>query len=554
MQHEIIKKLKKQAAKEEAKRRYARLNFKAFVLLKWDRFNQKPFLDSWHYDYLCKILEYTLPQSTQGNNENAPQGNTQGNKNTFNNLDSIESNKDTESKQIKRLILNMPPSYGKTEIIARSFIAWALGRDRSRKFIYISYSDELCNKINKEIRALLKSKFWLSIFKEPPRFLMENSSEILLEQGGGVLTTTLRSTLTGYHAHQILIDDPIKVADMSSKAERDRVNNTFREAVISRLQDTKSNITILMQRLGEEDLCGFILNPKNFENDIINQWKHIKLTALNKEKEIYKIGNFEYIREANEPLFTLKHDLQSLNDLKLQIGEDEFSTQYQQEPIASEAGYFLPAYFKEIPEYEIGKTREYIFVDSALSLNEAADNRAIVVISLENYQNSTRYIVKNCKFGIWNEIEIINNLISSMQSYPQAQVFIESDGGGLTLERLLNRELVLINDKLKKKDKALISNTINVYTPSRKVSKVEKIKAMRSYYNTGYLVFLHNTQGLEQIRKELLSFNPEKPFRKDDCIDCIASCIAHKDCLPPPNIESKSLYYDRYATPRTWRI
>ena len=92
-----------------------------------------------------------------------------------------------------------------------------------------------------------------------------------------------------------------------------------------------------------------------------------------------------------------------MHSLRLQLGEDEFETQYQQEPQASEAGYFESIYFKEIPSYEISETKDYIFVDSALSLNESADNRAIVVVGLENYQNSTRYIVKNCLFGIWNE-------------------------------------------------------------------------------------------------------------------------------------------------------
>lgn len=489
------------AKREYALRQYAKKDLKTFLLLKWQRFNKKPFIDNWHYDYLCKILENTLPQS---------------------------------NNQIQRLILNMPPSYGKTEIIARTFIAWALGKDRTRKFIYITYNDTLCKKIINETRALLKSRYWLSIFKESPMFLRESSQEIILQQGGGLFVTTVKGAITGFHAHQILIDDPIKVSDMNSKVERDKVNENLKN-VVTRLQDNKSNITILMQRLGDDDFCGFLLDERHFEKEIITQWKHVKLQAINTEKEVYTIQDFTYIRQPNEPLFKAKHDNQALETLKLQLGNDEFFTQYQQEPQATEAGFFESIYFKEIPSYEIGETREYIFVDNAMSLKQSSDNRAIVTIALENYQNTTRYIVKNCKFGIWSEEETINYLIQTMQEYKKAKVFIESDGGGLTLHRLLLKELVIINEKNKKIGNHIIINTIEVYTPSRKISKVEKIKAMRSYYNTGFLVFLYGSQGIEQIKKELLSFNPEKPFRKDDCIDCIASCIANKDCLPPPS-------------------
>lgn len=510
------------ALKELAKRELAKRDLKTFLLMKWDRFNKKPFLDNWHYDYLCKALMQTLPNA--------------------------------KGEQIQRLMLNMPPSYGKTEIIARTFPAWALGLDRSRKFIYISYSDTLCKKIINEIRALLKSKFWLSIFKEPPIFLRESSQEVILQEGGGLFVTTIRGAITGFHAHQILIDDPIKVSDMSSKVERDKVNDTLRN-IVTRLQDNKSNITILMQRLGDEDLCGFLLNPREFENDIIESWQHIKLLALNKEKEKYAIADYEYTREASEPLFQAKHNLAQLESLKMQLGNDEFETQYQQEPTASEAGFFEPIYFKEVASYEISSCNDYIFIDNATSLNEVADNRAVVTIGVEKFNESVRFIVKDCKYGIWSEEETIKNIIETMLNYKNANVYIESDGGGLTLNRLLQREIIIINERLKRQDKDIIHNTINVYTPSRKISKVEKIKAIRSYYNSGGLVFLYGAKGLEQIKKELLSFNPEKPFRKDDCIDCIASCIAHKDISAPYKAEAKTQNLNRhYSNSKGWRV
>ncbi len=585
------------AKQEIFKRIRAKKDFKSFVLLKWERYEKKPFMDNWHYDYLCKILEHTLPSDdlALGNHlrdckdfketadlmSSSPLKSLQNSQSTTANLNhslslhseptrttqqtqggevfasdfkgcealsarsylsgsaeareanSLKSTAKTSPELITRLMLNMPPSYGKTEIIARCFIAWALGNYPTRKFIYISYSDELCRKISNQVRDLIKSPFFASVFGKNPLFLQDNANEFVLKEGGGLFVTTLKSAITGFHAHQILIDDPIKVSAMNSKAERNLVNQNFKESVLSRLQDNKSNITILMQRLGDEDLCGFLLDKKNFESHIIDEWKQISLKAINKERETYTIGDYNHIREPNTPLFPQRHNNKDLELLKLQMGEDEFSTQYLQEPMVSEAGYFEPIYFKEIPSYECQNQNLYIFVDSALSLNANADNRAIVLIGVENYENTLRYVVRDCVYGIWEESQTIQEIISLMLDNPKAKVYIESDGGGLTLERLLLTELVKVNNQRKINAQPQITNSIKCYTPSRKISKVEKIKALKPFYNTGFLVFLHNARGLAQIKKELLGFNPAKPFRKDDCIDCIASCIAHSEVIAP---------------------
>ncbi|RDU51766.1 hypothetical protein CQA49_09210 [Helicobacter sp. MIT 00-7814] len=516
--------------KECALRELARRDLYQFLRLKWARYNCAPFLDNWHFEYIAKVLESTLPSEILDKNPRPP---------------------------LTRLMINMPPSYGKTEVIARTFIAWALGHDRSRKFIYISYSDDLCRKINNQVRDLIKSPFWAQIFGAKPQFLQDNSNEFVFKEGGGLFVTTLKSAITGFHAHQILIDDPIKVSEMSSKSARDLVNTNFKESVLSRLQDNKSNITILMQRLGDEDLCGFLLNERNFKPEVIKQWIQINLQALNKNALTYKIGDYTHFRPKNTALFPLRHNEKELELLKLQMGEDEFSTQYLQEPQAREAGFFEAVYFKSVPSYEVGVTNDYIFIDNATSLNADSDNRAICCVGVERVGNLARFILKDCFFGIWSEEQTLSYIIEAMQKYPKAKVYIESDAGGEMLFRLLQKEVVCVNENLKKNYKTILTNQITAYPANRKIPKVEKIKAMRCYYNTGNLVFLHNASGINQIKKELLSFNPAKPFRKDDCIDALSSCIAHPDVRPPSAPSTPLRKPQRnvfYANKRAWNI
>ena len=610
---------KKSIKNEIILRTLAQKDLYSFVKLKWERYNNAPFMEGWHIHYLCKILESTLPddstlgiqcgsvanfvKGTDAKSANLPQNlqsyhsNTANLNHTQNPQETQETQTDTQDSKIfdekgafsseptrsllnindavgerriaplsqkaeslpkqeliTRLMINIPPSYGKTEIIARSFIAWALGKDRKRKFFYISYSDELCRKIANQVRDLLKSKLWSDVFLSPPQFLQDNAQEFVLREGGGLFVTTLKSALTGFHAHQILIDDPIKVSEMNSRAARNLVNQNFKESVLSRLQDNKSNITILMQRLGVDDLCGFLLNEREFDKDIINQWKQVSLKAIEKKDMTYTQGDFSYFRKKGEALFPQRHTEAQLEHLRLQMGNDEFSSQYLQEPLITSGGYFDEQYFSYIWGYEIGKVNTYIFVDNALSLKSSADNRALCVVSVESYNENVRYIVQDVLFGVWSEENTIKHILELKSQYKTAKTYIESEGGGLILHRLILSELAKFNQKAKEQGLELLSEDIFCYTPSRKISKVDKIKAMRPFYNTGLLVFNHNARGLEQFKKELFSFNPDKPFRKDDCIDACASALIHSDVKAPLS-ESEAVNLPKHRQKaRTWRI
>ncbi len=215
------------------------------------------------------------------------------------------------------------------------------------------------------------------------------------------------------------------------------------------------------------------------------------------------------------------------------MGNDEFSAQYLQEPLASSGGYFEQDYFKSVFLHELGQLNTYIFVDNAMSLKESADNRAVVVVGVENYKDSARYCVLDCFCGIWSEEDTIKHILQAKELYKEAKTYIESDGGGLILHRLLLVELVKFNQRAKEQHKAPLNDSIFCYIPSRKVSKVEKIKALRPFYNTGFLVFSHACQNIKQLQKELFSFNPDRPFKQDDCIDALASCLNHPEVKAP---------------------
>ncbi|WP_199764644.1 hypothetical protein [Helicobacter bizzozeronii] len=62
---------------------------------------------------------------------------------------------------------------------------------------------------------------------------------------------------------------------------------------------------------------------------------------------------------------------------------------------------------------------------------------------------------------------------------------------------------------------------------------------------------------MHKIRNKLIAckesrYCPDRPYKQDDCIDALASCINHPDAKPPYTQAPQTPY--RTAHRRTWRI
>ena len=57
--------------------------------------------------------------------------------------------------EIKRLIINIAPRYGKTELAVKNFISYGMALNPKSKFIHLSYSDDLVLDSSKEINRIV---------------------------------------------------------------------------------------------------------------------------------------------------------------------------------------------------------------------------------------------------------------------------------------------------------------------------------------------------------------------------------------------------------------
>ena len=230
--------------------------------------------------------------------------------------------------EIRRLIINMPPRSLKSIAASVAFPAFILGHDPSRRIICVSYSGDLAKKHSNDFRAVLESPWYQTTFPATRIGPFKNTeTEIELTARGFRLATSVGGTLTGRGGDVIIIDDPLKPDDALSEAKRSVANQWFANTLLSRLDDKRTGaIVIVMQRVHIDDLTGFLLGQSD-------EWEVLSLPAIAPcDQDIQISANRIYHRNVGETLSPEREPLKILDAMKLQIGSDAFSAQYQQEP------------------------------------------------------------------------------------------------------------------------------------------------------------------------------------------------------------------------------
>ncbi|MDO8432186.1 MAG: hypothetical protein Q7S58_07215, partial [Candidatus Binatus sp.] len=165
------------------------------------------------------------------------------------------------SGAIKRLIITLPPRYGKSICASVAFPAFVLGRDPSKRIICASYSENLAGKHAGDCRAVMESDWYRGVFPGT-RISRDKNTELnyVTTRHGFRFSTSVGGTLTGRGGNLIIIDDPINPEGAMSETKRASVNNCFDSTLYSRLDSKRDDVIILiMQRLHLDDLAGYVM-------------------------------------------------------------------------------------------------------------------------------------------------------------------------------------------------------------------------------------------------------------------------------------------------------
>ena len=166
---------------------------------------------------------------------------------------------------------------------------------------------------------------------------------------GTRLATSIGGTLTGRGGDIIIIDDAHKPDESLSDVKRQTVIDWFSNTLMSRLNDKKEGVIIVIQqRVHEEDLAGYLLEQGG--------WTHLNLPAIAEDNQIIPIGeNLAHYRKKGEPLHEAREPLEVLAKLKANMGSYAFAAQYQQTPAPIGGGIIKTAWFRyydHAPRYQ----------------------------------------------------------------------------------------------------------------------------------------------------------------------------------------------------------
>jgi predicted phage terminase large subunit-like protein len=228
----------------------------------------------------------------------------------------------------KRLIINIPPRYSKTELAVVNFISWAMGKSPDSEFIHCSYSTTLAGANSANIRALVQHDAYAEIFPEL-KLATEAQTHWRTTQGGVMYATGAGGTITGFGAGKmrdgfggaIIIDDPHKADEARSDVIRQGVIDWFQNTLESRKNSPQTPIIVIMQRLHEKDLAGWLLDGGNGE-----EWEHLCLSAW---------------KDDGTPLWPEKHSAEDLTRME-KASPYVFAGQYRQIPAPPAGGLFKP--------------------------------------------------------------------------------------------------------------------------------------------------------------------------------------------------------------------
>lgn len=325
---------------------------------------------------------------------------------------------------ITRLLITQPPRSLKSICTSVALVAWMLGHNPALKFICVSYSSELAGELARLFRMVIDAPWYRACFPAM-RAAKDTGLELVTTAGGGRLAVSVGGSLTGRGADVVIIDDPLKAEEALSKLARERVINWYKGTLVSRLNDkTKGAILIVMQRLHEEDLAGYVRGQGGFD--------YLDLPAIAQEHEEIPVGAGDvHVREKGDVLHERQEPHAVLDKIKVDIGSLNFSAQYLQRPVPAEGNLIRKAWLKTY-EHVPAHDRDGRVVQSWDTAVKAGDSN--------DYSVCTTWLVKGRDYYLLDilrerlEYPMLRRRVADMAyRFAAHTVLIEDAGAGTTL-------------------------------------------------------------------------------------------------------------------------
>ena len=386
--------------------------------------------------------------------------------------------------KIKRLILQTPPRSWKSRLICEAIAHW-MWILQNTDIIYTWHTISLLEWFSRNIRQRVDSPEYKDLFIDKIKDWNAWINQWSMTNGNQLMIYWVWWAITGKWWHRLIIDDPYATRqDAESETIRARVKEWYNSTFYSRRHNQNAWICLIMQRWREDDLVWELLQQDN--------WEVVKIPAID---------------ENNISFWPSRFDINELENIRKQIWDYFFSSQYQQDPINEWWWDFIRDYFQYYDDNKRPQDLEIVtFIDPAISQKQEADNTAVVTIWLDKRSNNI-YVLDVIAWKMLPD-EIIDNVFNTYLKWKPRRIWIEI----VQYQKMLAIEI---------KKQMTIRNVFFVLDEIH--PQWEKEARIRSILQPRYsnLSIFHNNT-CNDLELELLKFPNGK---HDDRIDALASAV-----------------------------
>lgn len=291
-----------------------------FLRRAWPFFDSAKFVPGWHIDAICEHLEAV----TRG--------------------------------EIRRLLINIPPRFAKTNVVAIAWPVWTWVlepdpesplRGPGVRFLAASYGANKAEADGVTARRLIGTEWFRERWGHRVQIAKDrdNQGQYDTTAGGSRICTGIPESLGKGGAIRI-IDDPHKTDEVESDLVRQGVIRAYDEVWRTRSNDPAFGAEVtVMQRLNEGDLSGHQLE----END--PGLVHLCLPLeYDSRRHCHTVLGFNDPRQVDGALlWPARFDATWVAKQKRLVGPHAYAGQYQQEPTARGGGIVLRDWWKVWP-------------------------------------------------------------------------------------------------------------------------------------------------------------------------------------------------------------
>ncbi|GHU69967.1 hypothetical protein FACS1894184_14780 [Clostridia bacterium] len=317
--------------------------------------------------------------------------------------------------------------------VTETFPSYFLGRNPDKRVIELSYGDDLSQRFGKLNRDKL-AEFGAPVFGVTLSDSQSTKTNwSIAGTSGGMISSGIGGTITGYGADLMIVDDPIKNRmEAESSTFRERLWSEYQSTVATRLH-AGGAIIIILTRWHEDDLAARLLNP---EYGKVEDWKIISLPAICED------GSDILGRAIGEPLWPDGgYDEYWAAQQKEAVGSYAWNALYQQRPSPSGGGIFKRDWWqrwRELPSDLFDFIQSW---DCTFKGSDESDYVVGQVWARSRKYPASRFLLDQVR-GRMTFTETVNAIRSLSAKWPQtSRRLVEDAANGAAVIDVLKKEV-----------------------------------------------------------------------------------------------------------------